>query len=173
MLVAIGTKNKAKIQAVKVACNRAELQETIDFVTYDVASLVSAQPFSDEETCLGAINRAQAALKKGNATIGIGLEGGVKWQGKQLYLCNWAALATKDQVFTAAGAQIPLPLDITQQLLMGVELGPIMDAYAQQEDVRQHAGAIGIFTDGLIDRSEMFEHTVLMLLGQYRYNLKQ
>lgn len=173
MKIAIGTKNKAKILAVETACMQADMQEVPLFSAYDVESLVSAQPFSDEETREGAINRAKAALLKGDATIGIGLEGGVKWLGQELYLCNWAALVTVNQTFTAAGAQIPLPLEIAQKLLTGVELGPVMEEFSKQQDVRQHAGAIGIFTDGLIDRSEMFEHTVLMLLGQYNYHNKQ
>ena len=39
---------------------------------------VSPQPFSDEETIQGAINRARAAVKETGADIGIGLEGGYR-----------------------------------------------------------------------------------------------
>jgi non-canonical (house-cleaning) NTP pyrophosphatase len=28
---------------------------------------------------------------------------------------------------------------------------------------------VGIFTDGLVTRQQMFEHILLLLLGQYRY----
>lgn len=170
--IAVGTKNKAKLKAVETVVNRT-LIEISSITGYDVDSGVSAQPFSDEETRLGAINRAKQTLQTSRADLAFGLEGGVKWIGKELYLCNWAALATKERTYTAAGAQIPLPIEIVQSLIAGEELGPIMDSYIKEQDTRQHAGAIGVFTDGLIDRAQMFEPIVEMLVGQYRYWSKQ
>lgn len=172
MKIAVGTKNKAKLKAVEAVVNRT-LKETSIITGYDVESGVSAQPFSDEETRLGAIHRAEQALHTPETELAFGLEGGVKWIGKELYLCNWAALATKEHTYTAAGAQIPLPIEIVQSLIAGEELGPIMDRYTKEQDTRQHAGAIGVFTDGLIDRAQMFEPIVEMLVGQYRYWSKQ
>lgn len=172
MKVIVGTKNKAKIKAVEVVATRT-LSTAFELHSIDVPSAVNNQPFSDEETRQGAINRAIAAREQGLGDVGFGLEGGVKWLGTELYLCNWAALATKDAVYTAAGAQIPLPKEIAIDLLKGEELGPIMDRYTNTTDTRQHAGAIGVFTDGLIDRSQMFEPIIEMLIGQYRYWSKQ
>lgn len=173
MKIAIGTLNKAKIAAVEVAYKQSVTNETLEFLSVDAPSHVSEQPFSEEETRQGAINRAKHALNETNAHVGIGLEGGVKWIGDTLYLCNWVALVTSEKTFTAAGAQIPLPLSIAQQLLGGRELGPVMNEYVSQLDVRQNAGAIGIFTDGLINRSEMFEHTVRLAIGQLLFSEKQ
>lgn len=53
--IAVGTKNKAKLKAVETVVNRT-LIEISSITGYDVDSGVSAQPFSDEETRLGAIN---------------------------------------------------------------------------------------------------------------------
>lgn len=172
MQIVVGTKNKAKLKAVEVVVQKT-LVANVSVVGLDVPSNVSEQPFSDEETRLGAINRAIAAREQSGATIGFGLEGGVKWLGSELYLCNWAALASEQGIYTAAGAQIPLPIEIATALLQGEELGPIMDRYTNTEDTRQHAGAIGVFTDGLIDRAQMFEPIIEMLVGQYRYWGKQ
>lgn len=172
MIIAVGTKNKAKLKAVENVIHRT-LTDEVEVHGFDVASRVSNQPFSEEETRQGAINRALAARETSGSDLGFGLEGGVKWIGAELYLCNWAALATEKDVFTAAGAQIPLPKEIATALLQGEELGPIMDRYTQTKDIRQHAGAIGIFTDGLVDRAQMFEPIIEMLIGQYRYWSKQ
>lgn len=172
MEIAVGTKNKAKLLAVETVINRVLTKEfTIEGL--DIASSVSDQPFSDEETRQGAINRALAVREASGAHIGFGLEGGVKWLGTELYLCNWAALASEQGIYTAAGAQIPLPKEIALALLQGEELGPIMDRYTNEKNIRQHAGAIGIFTDGLINRAQMFEPIIEMLIGQYRYWGKQ
>lgn len=172
MKIAVGTKNKAKLKAVEVVVTRT-LENIMEIEAHDVASGVSAQPFSDEETRRGAIQRAEQAMKESGAVLAFGLEGGVKWIGKELYLCNWAALATPERTYTAAGAQIPLPAEIAHALMDGEELGPIMDRYTKQKDIRQHTGAIGVFTDGLINRAQMFEPIIEMLVGQYRYWSKQ
>src|SRR5699024_5648946 len=100
----------------------------------------------------------------------IGLEGGVMYIGDQLYLCNWGALATScNKVFTASGARILLPEEIAKQLKAGSELGDLMDDYALKKEVSKREGAIGIFTNDLITRKEMFAHVVKLLKGQLEY----
>src|SRR3954451_8948306 len=98
MKIIIGSKNPAKITAVK---NNFSYQS--EFVALDIPSGVSEQPFSDEETIKGAINRAVGALQKGNGDIGIGLEGGVQESAHGLLLCNWGALASKNMNPIIAG----------------------------------------------------------------------
>lgn len=162
MNIVIGSKNPTKIKAVEEVFPEAYISSK------DVSSKVSAQPFSDEETKEGAINRAKQCATKD--TIGIGLEGGVMYVRDELYLCNWGALVSEDnQVYTASGARILLPREINESLKSGKELGDIMDVYAKREGVRNKEGAIGIFTNDLISRSEMFTHVVKLLRGQWEY----
>lgn len=172
MQIAIGTKNRAKVGAVQEVVER--YVDDVTFEAIDVASGVSDQPMSEEETRQGAINRAQAALEASKSDAGFGLEGGVKMIDGMMYLCNWAALATKEgKVYTAAGAQIPLPKTVATPILAGQELGPVMDAYVQQTNTREHSGAIGVFTNGFVDRKEMFVHILTLLVGQYIYYERQ
>jgi inosine/xanthosine triphosphatase len=166
MKIIIGSNNPAKVAAVK---NAFHYQQT-EFLSLDVPSGVSEQPFSDDETIKGAINRAVGALEKGNGEIGIGLEGGVQESPHGLLLCNWGALASKErEPIIAGGARFLLPEEIANRLRTGEELGPVMDDYAKQENVRKNEGAVGIFTNGLINRSEMFSHIMNLLVGQYHY----
>ncbi|TKC15856.1 DUF84 family protein [Robertmurraya kyonggiensis] len=167
MKVVIGTKNPAKIKAVEAAFEGYEAE----FVSVNVASGVNEQPFSDEETIKGAVNRALAALEEGD--VGIGLEGGVHEHESGLFLCNWGALAVKGEVpYIAGGARIPLPEEIASKLRSGKELGPVMDEYAQKENIRKQEGAVGVFSNGRVDRAEMFSHVMKLLVGQYEYKLK-
>src|SRR3954447_23101811 len=99
MKIIIGSKNPAKITAVQNSFR----QEDNQFISIDVPSGVNDQPFSDEETIRGAINRAVGALKQGNGDIGIGLEGGVHETSHGLLLCNWGALAANDREPVIAG----------------------------------------------------------------------
>ncbi|HYK72522.1 MAG TPA: DUF84 family protein [Pseudoneobacillus sp.] len=165
MKIIIGSKNPAKVEAVKGAFSKG-----YEFNSLDVPSGVSEQPFSDEETMKGAINRAEHALKLGGGDIGIGLEGGVQESSFGLFLCNWGALVVKGHPpLLAGGAKILLPDEIANLLRNGEELGPVMDDYAKKENIRKKEGAIGVFTNGKIDRSTMFTHVTKLLVGQYDY----
>lgn len=163
--LAVASLNKAKVGAVAAVIEKLEWDT--DIQPMNVESGVSAQPMTLEETKKGAVNRAQNALQ-GDRDMAIGLEGGVFMMEDGMYLCNWGALATSDgRVFTAAGAQIPLPKSISAELLRGRELGPVMDIYANESGIRNHKGAIGVLTNGMMNRDEMFDHLVTLLIGQY------
>ncbi len=164
----IASNNPAKINAVSAIL--AELDMAYDLHSAETDSGVSAQPFSLEETRLGAINRAQQALGD-EKDIAIGLEGGVYELDGVMYLCNWGALFSKSgKLYTAGGAQIPLPNSVAASLRAGEELGPVMDEYTKESGIRHHKGAVGIFTAGLVNRDEMFQHIVKLLVGQYLLN---
>ena len=168
LLVAIGTKNRAKTAAIQNIIN--SYFDDVQYIQVDVLSNVSEQPFSNEETRQGAINRAINTLEVTKADLNFGLEGGVHDIGDEMYCTNWGAVALKDgTVISAAGAQFLLPKEVADELRAGKELGPVMDDYTKQQDTRSHSGAVGIFTAGLIDRTEMFEHIVKLLIGQYLF----
>lgn len=170
MKIVIGSKNPAKISAVRQIFTAVHYE----FETINVTTGVSEQPFSDEETIKGAINRATNALVEGNGQIGIGLEGGVQETKIGLFLCNWGALVTSHEPpIVAGGARILLPEEVAIRLREGEELGPVMDDYTKKQNIRINEGAIGIFTNELIQRAEMFSHITHLLLGQYLYRLKK
>jgi inosine/xanthosine triphosphatase len=165
-IIAIGTTNQAKVAAVRSVFS----SEHYTLVPTDVPSDVSVQPLSDHETRQGAINRAKHALQKENADIGIGLEGGVMEIDGELWLCNWGALADRDgTVITAGGARIPLPFEVAKGIRAGRELGDVMAEYTGERNIRHKEGAIGVFTNGYVDRAGMFRHIVQLLVGQYEF----
>ncbi|MBM7692933.1 inosine/xanthosine triphosphatase [Peribacillus deserti] len=164
---AIGSENSAKVKAVEDVID----SRLISLTALNAESGVAEQPFSDEETISGAINRAAFSLEHENADIGIGLEGGVVETDRGVFVCNWGALVTKEgDTFIAGGARIPLPAAVADRLLAGEELGPIMENYTKKNNIRKEEGAIGVFTNERIVRSEMFVHVVKMLIGQWEYS---
>lgn len=168
MKIIIGSNNPAKINAVQNA-----FQDNHEFLPFDAPSEVSNMPFSDEETIKGAINRAENALKMGQGDMGIGLEGGVQETSFGLILCNWGALAIKGHpTLIAGGARILLPEEIATRLRNGEELGLVMDDYTKKQNIRKKEGAVGVFTNGQINRVEMFTHVTKLLEGQYEYFFK-
>ncbi|ASK62921.1 inosine/xanthosine triphosphatase [Virgibacillus phasianinus] len=164
MKIIIGSMNQTKVEAVK------EVFPSDQVMSYSAESSVSAQPFSDEETRIGAINRAKDCVSMNQDAMGIGLEGGVMDINGQLFLCNWGALVDlKKNVHTASGARILLPKEISEPLRDGIELGDVMDCFAKKQGVRHKEGAIGIFTNDLVSRKNMFLHVVTLLRGQWEY----
>lgn len=165
MRIAIGSMNKAKIRAVERALVESDMESIV--ISIDAPSSVSGMPFSDMETMEGAINRAEYCCLYEDINYGIGLEGGVMETTAGLFLTNWGALAEKGKpTIVASGARIKLPEEIASRLRNGEELGPVMDEYNQQADVRSNEGAIGTFTNGLVNRDDMFIHIIKLLLGQ-------
>ncbi|KOS64716.1 DUF84 family protein [Lysinibacillus agricola] len=170
MNIAIGTTNKAKTEAVEVIVRKYFDEPNFTYVK--ATSQVSEQPMTHEETLKGAINRSKNAMNETGAQLSFGLEGGVTEMDGVMYVCNWGALTVSNgTTFTAAGAQIILPEEIAQEIRAGKELGPVMEQYTQLRDIRQGAGAVGIFTQGLVSRQMMFEHIVSLLVGQYLFTL--
>ncbi|MFC7061482.1 DUF84 family protein [Halobacillus seohaensis] len=167
MKIYIGSLNPTKVDAVKQVFANDEV------FSVDVESKVAAQPFSDDETLEGAVNRARECATMKKSEIGIGLEGGVMEIDEDIFLCNWGALVDqKENVYRASGARIPLPEEIKAGLETGRELGELMDSYAEKINVSKHEGAIGIFTNGQIKRDEMFSHVVRLLKGQWEHDQK-
>lgn len=166
--IALGSQNKAKKSAVREAFDQCKY--TIELQAVDAPSQVSEMPFSDEETMEGARNRAEYCFIHTDADLAIGLEGGVTETPFGLFLCNWGTLISRSgQVYFASGARIKLPDEVAIELKKGRELSNVMDEYCQREDIRSHEGAIGIFTNGRIDRSAMFVHVLIQLIGQMEY----
>lgn len=162
----LGSENQAKKRAVVHIVERYMENSTISSVS--VPSGVSAQPMSEEETRQGAINRSITAAKK---AFGIGLEGGVHMIGDTMYLCNWGALTTPEgKTFTAAGAQIPLPEELADEIRHGTELGDAVDSYFKKQNVRMLEGAMGMLTAQLVPRDALFEHIMQLLMGQLLYS---
>ncbi|MDG5787724.1 DUF84 family protein [Evansella sp. AB-P1] len=165
MIIYIGSKNPAKIDAVKNIFSSSD-----SIISQDVPSNVSPQPFSDEETRQGAINRSLYLIKNFDAEVAIGLEGGVIDTSAGLQLCNWGALATEEgDLFFAGGARIPLTPQISQKVKAGMELGDAIDIWTKRTEVRKKEGTIGVLTAGEVTRVEMFEHVVRILVGQWKF----
>ncbi|WP_096436201.1 DUF84 family protein [Alteribacter populi] len=165
--VHIGSRNPAKVSAVESVFSKEQ-----GFVVHDmdIPSNVSPQPISDEETKQGAMNRAKYLVTECDASIGIGLEGGVVDEGDTMMICNWGALATKDgNLFVAGGARFPLPDSIANEIRNGKELGEVIDQWANKRDIRKNEGTVGVLTAGIVTRSKMFSHVAQLLYGQWQF----
>src|SRR5438132_5206979 len=105
---AVGSTNPAKLEAVHRAL--ARLAPGCAVLGVAVRSGVGAQPFGDDETRRGALQRARAARLHVDADLGLGLEGGVVFEGDAPWLVSWvAAVDRAGDVGEGSGLRMALP----------------------------------------------------------------
>ncbi|QRK04707.1 inosine/xanthosine triphosphatase [Archangium violaceum] len=153
-LIAVGSTNPAKTTAVKAICERAYPGCTV--VPIDVPSGVPEQPIGPGQTSTGARNRARAALAAvEGARMGMGLEGGVDPDGSLINCVAVVEAGGRENL--TWGVRFPLPPAVVARVLAGEELGPVMDHVTGRNESKKKLGAVGILTNGLFTRAEMWQ----------------
>lgn len=165
MRVAVGSTNPVKIEAARAVF--AALDPDVEVVGRAVASGVPEQPWGGEQTRTGAINRARAALSP-DVDFGVGFEGGVDDTELGVMTCAWAAVVDHTgRCGVGGGVHALLPPSVQVDLRAGGELGPAMDRIAGVRNTKQGLGAVGILTNGLVDRQAAYEMILTLTLAPF------
>ena len=177
MKVVVGSKNPVKVGAVAEAFGKYWPESEV--VGIEVVSGVGEQPMSEQETMIGARQRARAAFEVDpKADYGVGLEGGVTEIESKMFECAWACVvkrggkpadaeAIADKEGSAGGLYFELPRKISEKIRAGGELGPIIDEMTGEKNVKQKGGAIGMFSKGRLDRRQAYVQIVLSALIKF------
>ncbi|MFA7228602.1 MAG: inosine/xanthosine triphosphatase [Melioribacteraceae bacterium] len=159
MKILVGSLNPVKIDSVAEAF--ANYFDEIEVAGYEVASGVSPQPIN-EETFTGAKNRVMKLkeindIEKLSADFFVGIEGGIVKQFGRWFAFGCMCVADNyGNVGFGSSPQFELPSIITEKLLTGIELGDVMDEIMKQRNTKQKHGAIGFFTNGVMNRKELY-----------------
>ena len=155
----------------KIAAVRAVLAPRAPraaFTGAAVASSVPEQPFGDEDTIRGARTRAEAALLALDADLGVGIEGGCVETPGGMRTCAWAAVVDRSgRTGTGGSLAMPLPEAVARLVRGGAELGHAMDALVGGHNTKHGPGAVGILTDGIVDRQHAYETLVAYALAPF------
>lgn len=167
MKIAVGSKNEAKVGAVREILADYPHLSSADIEGFDVSSEISPQPLSLEETLRGARNRAKNAREAGNADYGIGIESGLVevpysksgymdlttcaiYDGSEYHLGVSSAWEFKDpEIFRIIGSGAGEMTDVL------VERGIFAD-----QSARAGMGAIGVVTKGRLDRKNYTKEAI-------------
>jgi inosine/xanthosine triphosphatase len=164
--VAVGSTNPVKVAAATAVLRRV-YGDGVDAEAVAVASGVSHQPWGNEETLRGALNRAQAARRISGATLGVGFEGGLLEVEGHVFTCAWCAVVREDGVVGIAGGEsVLLPPSVAAGVRAGGELGPAIDTLTGLHNTKQGGGAIGALTRGQLDRQTAYEHVLTLALAR-------
>lgn len=164
--MAVGSTNPVKLNAARNVVVRVWPHATVEAV--QASSGVAAQPLSDREAIEGARNRAHGARAALDTEFGIGIEGNVDDSALGMFVTGWAVVVNRQhETGIGAGGRFLLPEHLAVQVRRGVELGTLMDVIVKQDNTKQRQGAVGIFTGGLIDRTEALELAVAFALTRF------
>ncbi len=162
MLVTVGSKNSAKIDAVKEAFKIAGVYPEV--LSVEVESGVPAQPLC-EETFTGARNRALRSMKAAQADMGIGIEGGVcEKNGRMLAFAVVHVVNREGKENFSTSASFTLPDSIAQLVRGGKELGDATDIVFKVKNSKEKLGAVGHLSKGLINRTNLYVQPVLLAI---------
>lgn len=177
--VAVGSINPVKIKA---ACQAVSSSlnisiENIICLGFNVLSEVPNQPFGDEQTKLGALNRAKHAFysfkrKEGsNPNYAVGMEGGVSVLEEENLECfAWIVIVNGSNVGSARTASFSLPSSIGSLVLNGMELGDADDKIFATRNSKQGDGTVGHLTHNIINRLKYYEHAVILAMIPFLWN---
>lgn len=143
----------------------------------EVPSEIAEQPMTDQETRIGAENRARAVLEKGQSQLSaaddsdeilaVGMEGGVFTNDQdELWSTVWVTvLDSQGNSFSVNGARFKVPDAIAQPILAGGEMGPVVGGFFKDPSLKKKQGAIGVITRGFVDRTEEYTGLAKLALG--------
>ena len=178
MIVAVGTKRRPKLEAVKSVFTEIGTRHpefTIDeLLARDVPSGTRETPFSLDHLIEGSYNRVQALreqLRSENlqADILLGLEGGVHKLSaggcSHAFLQSWVYVEYQDEGYFGSSGNLPLPKSITEAVFQHRRsLGNVIDEFSGKSRVRDQEGTFGILTEERITRQQSFETALLSAL---------
>lgn len=168
MLVAVGSKNSAKIETAKRVFAKTYPDAKIEGI--EVVSGVSSQPLTDDTTIKGAINRATRARDALNADFGIGFEGGALRTKYGFFMSAWCAVIDrKGNIGLGGGNNMLLPDSVAKKVFEDrLEISVAMrDVKAIMDNPEITYSTDGMLSNGLIDRVGSYEILLIYALGKF------
>lgn len=166
--IIVGSKNKIKVEAVKEI-----LQDYLHLCDakvseVEVASEVSEQPKSLEETVEGAMNRAKNSFKDCNYSFGLesGLMKVPNTKSGFMDVCVCAIYDGNDFHLGLSSAW-EAPKNVTEHMINGglnMSEAALKAGYSNNPNLGAAEGLVGIVTKGRITRKEYTKQSIIMAL---------
>jgi inosine/xanthosine triphosphatase len=167
--IIIASKNPVKISAVKKGFEKMFPNESYDFIGVSVASEVSDQPLTNNETFQGANNRAKNAQKfYGDADFWVGIEGGIDQIDEEMEAFAWIVIKSNLKTGKSRTGTFFLPIEVVKLVNGGLELGEADDIVFNKSNSKQENGAVGILTGNVIDRTNYYLEAVILALIPFK-----
>ena len=155
--ISVGSTNPVKVEAVREVME--SIFGSVRIYSENVKSGVPEQPFEDE-TYQGALNRAKAALK--DRDLSVGIEAGVfDKYGELMDIQYCVIIDKKGRITFGTGSGFNYPPSIVENVKKGMTVGEAVDKIYGKNAVGHSEGAIGILSKGMLDRKELTKQSIL------------
>ena len=168
MKIIIGTKNKAKVEAVMELVPEYPIFHDAEIIAVEVDSGVSDQPKGMEETIIGAQNRARKAYESvEKASVGIGLESGIfsAPHTKTGFLDTTACVLFDGHEFHLGFSscfEYPKKLiEIVEREGVNISQAAQKAGYSADDKLGSAEGMIGLLTKGRVNRKEYTKQAII------------
>lgn len=168
-IIAVASGNPVKVAAAVEGFRQLFPNRALSVRSVRVPSDVADQPLTDEETLLGASNRArhaQAACPE--ADFWLGIEGGVHWHAEELSAFAWVVVRSAAGLGKARSGTFFLPRVVAELVAQGLALGEADDLVFEQSNSKQGVGAIGLLTNRVLNRQQLYEQAVVLALVRFK-----
>jgi inosine/xanthosine triphosphatase len=164
MIVAVGTKNPAKIEGVRRGFSR--YFHDLELRTVDTASTVRIQPLGLEQITEGAVIRGKFALANIGGDFGVGIEAGIFMMNGTYFDHQQAAVVDRSGRTTlglSAGFPLP-PAPIQKMIKEGRELEHYAVGLTGIGEIGDKGGLIHYLTNGQVSRTDLTEQCIITAL---------
>ncbi len=169
MKINVGSKNKAKVEAVKETLSGYPHLANAEVEGIEVSSEVSDQPKSLEEVVKGATNRAKNCFQ--NCDYSIGIESGLMQvpmtKSGYMDVCVCAIYDGKEfHIGLSSAWEFPKVSTMNMILNDGLNMSEAINKAGMTKDpkIGSGQGAIGILTRGRVDRKEYTRQALIVAL---------
>jgi len=165
VVVALGTKNPAKIQGVRRAFSK--YYKDVEIRPVDSTRVAKAQPRGLHEMAGGATARAKYALSVAGGDFGVGVEAGIFTIGPVYFDNQVGAIADRSgTVSLGHSAGYMLPREAMEDLFReGKELERWAEKVSGINEVGDKGGLVNFLTKGTVTRADLTEQCIIMALA--------
>lgn len=167
MLITVGSTNPTKIKPVKQVF--AYHFKNVKVIGVNVTSGVKEQPLTDREMYQGALIRAKKSMQSiKNADFSVGIEGGLhKYSYGWLERSLVVIIDRKGNIGIGSSGGLVLPNKVIKEIKGGKNLEEIVDKIFGTKKIGRGIGMFGVFTKGVVTRSEGVKHGVAFALARF------
>lgn len=167
--IVVASKNPVKIQSALNGFQAMFPGHTYEARSVSVPSGVSDQPMSSAETLHGALTRLDNAQQAApDANFWVGIEGGVEEDNGLILGFAWIIVRSLEMQGMSRTATFTLPPEVATLVRQGVELGDADDRVFGRSNSKQQNGAVGILTGDVMNRTQLYEHAMILALIPFK-----
>jgi len=169
-MLVVASQNPVKIEATRRGFARMFPRRAFHLHAVAVPSDVRPQPLSDVETLQGALNRVQhAAHLVPQADYWVGIEGGVEECQGSMEAFAWIVISAPPLLGKSRTGTFHVPEEVAALVRQGQELAAAVEKVYQHTQVKSTTGAVGVLTEGVIDRVQLYEHALVLALVPFKH----